>query len=91
MPETNVKLRRFYDLDGIVDKNCPFCNGSPQLKVAYNEKQDMTYILVRCTVCGAQGRAYNHLGYVENITDAQEKVDLTVKAWDTRPRCTKRT
>ena len=90
MAQTEIIPRRDYDIDGIVEKNCPFCQGKPYLKASYNERMNMTYIFVRCSVCGGQGRAFIHAGYMEDITDAQDKVDLAIKAWDTRPKKTKR-
>ena len=40
-------------------KTCPHCGGTANLYANYSYKTDTFFVMVKCDICGAQGKLYN--------------------------------
>ena len=65
-------------------KPCPHCGGTAWLTQNYNRTTSAYFVLVKCDVCGAQGKIYNSPEEPAATCWINEACMAAVRAWNMR-------
>lgn len=67
-------------------RECPHCGGEAYLHANYSSKARSYFVMVKCNMCGAQGKIYNTDEDPESVNWKSIACIDAVKAWNMRYR-----
>lgn len=69
-------------IDGL--KSCPFCGGDADYCCNYSYKTHVYFVMVKCTVCGSQGKVYSVNEDPEDEDWQNDACIAAAKLWNRR-------
>lgn len=65
-------------------KNCPHCGAEATLHANYSYKTRSYFVMVKCNMCGSQGKIYNSNEDPESVDWNNTACIDALKAWNMR-------